>query len=79
MDTPGYHPVKNPSPNLFSTEEPGLESNPIPPAVPAPATFPANRNNQGLRGITIPTGRGPPWEQQLHDTLRARYQRNQLA
>ena len=79
MDTPGYHPVQNPNPNPFSTEEPDLERNPIPPAVPAPATFLMNRNNQGLQGFTIPTGCGPAWEQQLCDMLRARYQHNQPA
>ena len=56
-DTPGYHPVKNPNPDLFSTED------------PTPATFPINRNQQGLRGFTIPTGCGPTWEQQLRDML----------
>ena len=79
LDTLGYHPVQNPNPNPFSSEEPGFESNPIPPAVPAPTTFLLNRNNQGLRGFTIPMGHGLAWEQQLHDTLQAQYQRNQPA
>ena len=73
----GYHPVQNPNPNPFGTNEPVKD--PTPCSVPAPATFPVNRNQQGLRGFTIPTGRGPAWEQQLHDTLQARYQRNQPA
>ena len=69
MDTPGYHPVHNPNPNLFGTHEPGMGGLSIPPAVPTPAKFPMNRNTQGLHGFMIPTGRGPAWEQQLHDTL----------
>ena len=66
MDTPGYHPVRNPNPS------------PLRPVAASP-TFPGNTNEQGLRGFTIPTGRGPAWEQQLRDTLRARYQRPQPA
>ena len=50
----------------------GLVENPTP--VEAPPTFPGNTNEQGLQGFTIPTGRGPAWEQQLRDTLCARYQ-----
>ena len=72
-DTPGYIPV--PAPNPFE----GLDENPPPRPVAAPPTFPMNANQQGLRGFTIPTGRGPAWEQQLRDTLRARYQRPQPA
>ena len=57
----------------------GLDENPPPRPVAAPPTFPMNTNQQGLRGFTIPMGRGPAWEQQLRDTLRARYQRPQPA
>ena len=60
-----------------ATDTPGLFQNP--PPVVAPPTFPGNINEQGLRGFTIPPGCGPAWEQQLHDTLRARYQRPQPA
>ena len=55
----------------------GLVENP--PPVEAPPTFPVNTNQQGLRGFTVPAGRGPAWEQQLCDTLHARYQRPQPA
>ena len=78
MDTPGYHPVQNPNPDPLSTEDLGFKPS-IPPPVPAPATFPVNRNQQGLCGFTIPTGRGPAWEQQLRDMLQAQYQGNQPA
>ena len=53
--------MHNPNPNPFY-EAPA-------PHVPAPPTFPLNENPQGLHGFTIPTGRGPAWEQQLHGTL----------
>ena len=73
----GYHPVQNPNPNPFGTNEPVEDPTPL--SVPAPATFLVNRNQQGLRGFTIPTGCGPAWEQQLRDMLQACYQRNQPA
>ena len=57
----------------------GMAENPAPCPVAAPPTFPMNTNQQGLRGFTIPTERGLAWEQQLRDTLRARYQCNQPA
>ena len=69
MDTPGNHPVHNPNPNPFGTYAPGMGGLSVPPAVPAPPTFPMNTNAQGLRGFTIPTGCGLAWEQQLQDTL----------
>ena len=65
MDTPGYHPVQNPNPNPFYEDST--------PHVQAPTMIPLNTNQQGLRGFTIPTGRGPAWEQQLCDTMRAQY------
>ena len=64
-----------PAPNPFE----GLVENPAPPPVTAPPTFPTNTSQQGLPGFTIPMGRGPAWEQQLRDMLRARYQRPQPA
>ena len=64
------HPVLHPTPNPLNTE--GLTEE-------GPPTFLTNTSQQGLRGFTIPTGRGPAWEQQLRDTLRARYQRPQPA
>ena len=70
-DMPGNNPVPNP----FE----GLVENPPPRPVAAPPSFLINMNQQGLPGFTIPTGRGPVWEQQLRDTLRARYQRPQPA
>ena len=63
------------APNPFE----GLVENPAPPPVTAPPTFPTNTSQQGLPGFTIPMGRGPAWEQQLRDMLRARYQRPQPA
>ena len=70
MDTPGNNPVLNPNLNPFE----GLNENPSPRPAVAPPTFPMNTSQQGLPGFTIPTGCGPAWEQQLRDTLRARYQ-----
>ena len=63
-DTPLLAPRPNPTPlNMEGLTEEG------------PPSFPTNTNQQGLRGFTIPMGHGPAWEQQLRDTLRARYQR----
>ena len=83
-DTLGYHPVRNPDPGPAFAPRPVLQSNPTPLNMEGlteegPPTFLTSTNQQGLRGFTIPTGRGPAWEQQLRDTLHARYQRPQPA
>ena len=69
----------NPNPDLPVIHPPPLPLNMEGLTEGAPPTFPVNTNNQGLRGFTIPMGHGPAWEQQLRDTLRARYQRPQPA
>ena len=79
MDTPGYHPVFNPNPDLPVIHPPPTLLNTEGLTEGVPPTFPMNTSQQGLQGFTIPTGRGPAWEQQLRDTLRVRYQRPQPA
>ena len=78
-DAPGYHPVHSPNPGLPVICPPENPINTEGLTEGAPPTFPTNMNQQGLQGFTIPMGRGPAWEQQLRDTLRARYQRPQPA
>ena len=74
-DRTGNIPVQNINPYGINMDD-LVEA---PPPVPAPPTFPINTNQQGLPGFTIPTGRGLAWEQQLRDTLCARYQHPQPA
>ena len=61
----------NPNTGRAPIDMEGLVENPPPRPVVAPPPFLANTNQQGLRGFTIPVGRGLAWEQQLRDTLRA--------